>query len=235
MLPDIQTLLLIQDRDQKILSLKRELANIPKQAEQARGRLNKDLAALDKVKAEKKKVEVATKNLELDVETRQETIRKLRHQQYETKKNEEFRALGHEVERYQSEIKKLEDQELELMESAEEIKTQLEKCEADLSKTQEIVNHEVSQLTERKKNDEAAVAALEEEKRNFAGRVEDDYLFSLYERLLVKKGDAALVPLENGKCKGCNLRVTSSTVIKAKAEKEVANCENCGRILYFSE
>ncbi len=235
MLPDIETLLLIQDRDQKIIALKRELANIPVLAEHARARLNAGLAALDKVKAERQSNEVAMKNLELDAQTRQETIRKLRHQQYETKKNEEFRALNHEVERYQADVKKLEDQELELMEIGEEIKGRLEQCEADLAYTQELVNKEVAQLTERKKNDEAAVATLEEEKKNFAGKVEDDFLFTLYQRILTKKGDAAVVPLDNGQCKGCHMKVTSSTVIKAKAEKEVASCEQCGRILYFSE
>ncbi len=235
MLADIETLLVIQDRDKKIIALQRELSNLPKLAERARLRLNSDLAAVDKIKAEKQANDVAIKNLELDVQTRQETIRKLRHQQYETKKNEEFRAINHEVERYQADVKKLEDQELELMETAEEIKARLEESEANLAKTQEIVNHEVAQLSDRKKNDEAAVADLEKEKAEHIGKVEDDSLLLHYERVLAKKADAAVVPLENGQCKGCHMKVTSATVIKAKADKEVAMCENCGRILYFSE
>ena len=59
------------------------------------------------------------KSLELDVGTRSESIARLKTQQYETRKNDEFSAMGREIERYQNEISALEDQELELMEQAD--------------------------------------------------------------------------------------------------------------------
>ena len=59
------------------------------------------------------------KRLELDVGTRNESIARLKTQRYETRKNDEFSAMGREIERYQNEISALEDQELELMEQAD--------------------------------------------------------------------------------------------------------------------
>ena len=65
------------------------------------------------------------KNLELDVGTRNESIARFKTQQYETRKNDEFSAMGREIERYQKEISALEDQELELMEQADVLKAQI--------------------------------------------------------------------------------------------------------------
>ena len=76
-------------------------------------------AGVESLKQKGRLVEVERKKLELDVGTRAESISRLKTQQYQTRKNEEFRAIGHEIERYENEIRKLEDQELELMIDAE--------------------------------------------------------------------------------------------------------------------
>jgi len=65
------------------------------------------------------------KKLELDVGTRTETISRLKTQQYQTRKNDEFQAIGHEIERYENEIRKIEDNELELMVEADKVKADL--------------------------------------------------------------------------------------------------------------
>src|SRR6476646_7592111 len=79
-------------------------------------------AGVESLKQKGRLVEVERKKLELDVGTRAESISRLRTQQYQTRKNEEFRAIAHEIERYENEISKLEDQELELMIEADKVK-----------------------------------------------------------------------------------------------------------------
>ncbi len=61
--------------------------------------------------------------------------RKAKKQQFETKKNEEFRALGNEVERYTLDIDNLETQQLELMEVADGLRAKLEDARAALKKS----------------------------------------------------------------------------------------------------
>src|ERR1051326_5586893 len=81
---------------------------------------------METLKQKARQVEVDRKNLELDVGTRAESIARLKTQQYQTRKNDEFRAIGHEIERYENEIRKLEDQELELMIEADKLKAEVE-------------------------------------------------------------------------------------------------------------
>ena len=56
------------------------------------------------------------KSLELDAQSRRDSIAKYKTQQFQTRKNEEFQAIGHEIQRFEKEIEKIEDHEIEIME-----------------------------------------------------------------------------------------------------------------------
>ena len=55
---------------------------------------------------------------------------------------------------------------------------------------------------------------------------------ALYARILNKKGDAAIVALENEICSGCHMKVPAITVSDVKAGRTIVQCPNCSRILY---
>ncbi len=74
---------------------------------------------MDAAKHRGKQIESDRKKLELDVEAKKSQIEKYGLQQFQTKKNEEYRALSHEIELCKEAIIKLEDQQIELMEKAE--------------------------------------------------------------------------------------------------------------------
>ncbi len=234
MLPDLETLLIVQDRDLRILALRKDIANMPRMIEVAKTRLNGDQAAVAKAKEAFQANEVLVKRLELDIQTRRNTLQRLRTQQFETKKNEEYQALGHEVERYLGDIGRLEDEELVFMEKSEQLKAALTAAEAGLRRTQELVDAELKQLEERRRNNEAQIAELESERRTFTAKVEPT-LLAIYDRLVKAKQGSALVALSAGQCKGCHMKVTTSTILKAKTDQEITHCENCGRILYFDD
>src|SRR5947208_16066573 len=86
------------------------------------------------------------KKLELDVGTRAETISRLKTQQYQTRKNDEFQAIGHEIERYENEIRKLEDQELELMIEADQLKSDIEAADKSGRSTKDSISGQVADL-----------------------------------------------------------------------------------------
>ena len=235
MLPEIESLLILQSKDQAIRKLQRELTRIPLEEGNARSRLSGDQAAVASFKEKLQTNEIAIKNLELDIETRRTTILRLKTQQFETKKNEEYTALGNEVVRYEGEVSGLEDRELALMEIAENLKADLDNAKAKLDACQILVDEELEQLAERRKNCEQQQVALEAERSAAAAKIEET-LLSRYDRTLAAKKDAALVPLQHGTtCGGCHMKVTSATANGTKAEKEITSCEQCGRILFLGD
>jgi predicted nucleic acid-binding Zn-ribbon protein len=232
MLSEIQALLVLQDRDQRILSLEEDMKLIPASKEQAKERLAHDHEMVANAKKAVQENEVAIKNLELDIGTRKNTLERLKVQQYETKKNDEFTALENEIARYNEEVDELETQELELMEKADSLRAELQKAEDALALTQGMVDEEIAQLDQRSGEVKAQHDEVSAERAKLAADVDEDTL-SLYERLMASKGGDAIVSAENSQCHGCHMKVVPSTMINVQAEKQMTQCENCGRILYL--
>jgi uncharacterized protein len=230
MLPVVAQLLQLQERDQRMRSLTKDLKDNPKLQERAKSRLADDEAALATAQGRVREVELKIKSLELDVQTRRNTIARLKDQQFATRKNEEFQAMGHEIQRYEKEVTGLEDQELELMEQLEGVKPGLTAAQQQLAATRKLVDDELKELAERAKAIEARIAELKTERANLADPIDPETL-GLYDRLVKNKGDAVAL-MEAGICKGCHVKVVSGTLQSLKADEAITQCEQCGRILY---
>lgn len=232
MLPEVEQILRVQHHDQKIKAIDKELAGIPVEAEDIRDRLTADQRSVEAAKAELQHTEVAIKNLELDVATRRTTIGKLKVQQFETRKNEEYQRMGLEIERYTAEIGGLEDKEMELMEKSDAQKKSLEAARAKLAENETSVKEELEDLASLEEKLKADRAAEVVARDKLASGV-DSYVLDNYQRLFKSKNGMAVVGLVDEVCQGCHMKVVKSTVIDVKAEKALAHCENCGRILYW--
>jgi len=228
----IPKLLQLQERDQRIRQLQKDLKDIPNQQARARMQLAGDQAAVDAATQAVKETEVKIKSIQLDVQTRQTTIKRLQDQQFETRKNDEFAALGHEIKRYQADVTTLEDGELEQMEVLETTKAILKEAQAKLGGTQKRVNDELKALDERAEVVKKRLEDLNAERQELATPVEEDTL-DLYTRIFAKKGDAAVVPMENAMCGGCHMKVVVGVIQSLKQSETLTQCEACGRILYM--
>ncbi len=228
---ELEQLLILQDRQQKIRQIESEIKSLPLQRKHLEAQLADSAAALEGSKHKARQVEVDRKKLELDVGTRTESINRLKTQQYQTRKNDEFQAMGHEIQRYEDEIRKLEDEELELMEQGDKLKTEVAAEEKKAAATKDSITRQMNDLGEKTKALEARLQELSKERAGLAEKMDED-LLDRFERLFVSKGDSAIVAVEHGFCTGCHMRLTTATVNAAEAGKEIVNCEQCGRILY---
>lgn len=231
MLPELEQLLVIQDRDQKILTLHSDLERLPHEEENAKLRLIGDLKAKEAIEQQIKENEISIKSLELDIETRRDTIAKLKVQQFETRKNDEYQAINHEIERYQKDILGLEDNEIELMEKGESLMESLRKAEDALQKTQDIVDKEIQIINDRRSHCKKQLDETSEDRKSLASSIDPD-LLNEFERIFKSKKGDAIAELVNGVCTGCHMKVTPATAAAVRASKIIAHCDQCGRMLY---
>ena len=231
MLDDVRALLILQDRDRKLLSLQADLDRIPQEETRAKGKRREDELAVTKAHDALREAELQVKKIELDAQTRRQTILRLKQQQFETRKNEEFQAIAHEITRYEADLDKLETRELEGMELCDQLRAQLQQAEAALAKTQALVDEDLAGLLSRKQRleEQKAETTAERDKAEAAAPAE---LLPLYKRLMKTKSGLALAPLREGRCEGCHMKLIPSTIVKVHAALEVVQCEDCGRILY---
>ena len=231
MYPELEQLLVLQDRQQKIKQIQTEIETVPLQRKSLEAQLAASVAGVEVLKQKNRHVEMDRKKLELDVGTRAETIARLKTQQYQTRKNDEFQATGHEIERYENEIRKIEDEELELMVQADTIKVDLAEEEKKAGAVRESIARQTKDLEAKSTTLQSQLEELSKERAEIAGKIDED-LLSRFERLFQSKGDAVVVALEHEVCTGCHMKVTTQTAHRVKAGKEIVSCENCGRILY---
>ena len=231
---ELEQLLILQDRAQQIRQVEAELKSVPLERKSLDAQVAAASARLEAVKDRARHVEMEKKKLELDVGTRNESIARLRTQQYETRKNDEFSAMGREIERYQQEISGLEDQELDLMEQADQLKVQIAAEEKQTAAAKEAIAKQTVNLEAKQATLEGRLEELKKEREELAAKVDED-LLDRFNRLFTSKGDAAVVALEHDVCTGCHMKVTTATVVRVKGGKEIVSCEQCGRILYFAE
>ena len=231
---ELEQLRNLQEHDQKIRQVESELKTAPQERKALEAQSSKAAAQIEAVKGGARLVVIEKKKLERDVGTRNESIARLRTQQYETRKNDEFAAMGREIERYQSEISGLEDQELELMEQADQLRVQLAAEEKQTALAKESITRQVADLEAKQAALMRRLEDLKKERAELAARIDED-LIDRYDRLFASKGDAAVVALEHDVCTGCHMKVTAQTAVRARGGKEIVSCEQCGRILYSAD
>jgi uncharacterized protein len=232
MLAEIEQLLVVQDHDTNIKAIQSELQTLPFEQNRLEKAIQDRIAALERFRQRAKEIEVERKKLELDASARRDQIAKYKTQQFQTRKNDEFQALGNEIARLEKEINQIEDHEIDLMEQAENTGRESQRAESDFKVEQTQLQQ---QLVALKQKGELLTKTLEETKaaRLRAGAaVADQELLGRYERIFQSKGGSAVVPIEHEVCMGCHMKNTTTNVHRAKLAREIVYCEHCGRMLY---
>ncbi len=233
MLETIEKLLLLQDRDQKIHRVQGELAHIAPEREGLRAKAAATQSQLESLKTRAKQIESARKRLELDVESKKQQIEKYANQQLQTRKNEEYRALAHEIDACKADITKIEDQEIELMEQAEQVQKETSRLSREAGETKKLVEDQVAQLDRREENLKKELAELQQGRAELAAGVEESAR-TRYDRLVRSKGENVVVGVHHGVCGGCHMKLPAQILVFCIADQEIITCTNCGRILYYT-
>jgi uncharacterized protein len=233
MLEAIEKLIILQDRDRKLIRLREELAHIPAERLQLQAKAASAQTNLDTAKQKGKQIESDRKKLELDVDAKKQLIEKYSLQQFQTKKNEEYKALAHEIEMCKEAIFKLEDEQLELMEQAEHAHKEVAAATQRTTEAKKTIDARLSDIAARETNLKKELADLEANREELATAV-DETTRSRYDRLLKHKGSNVVVGIQHGVCGGCHMQLSRSTIVTCQAEQEIVTCTNCGRILYYT-
>ena len=230
----VEALLVMQDRDSRVAALTADLEHLPRQMAALEDDVETRSERFEEVRASTRKIEAERKKIDLEVQAKQAAIARYRAQQAQTRKNEEFAALNHEIDHAQKEIATLEDSELELMEAYDKGLVVVSGGQKELLLFEEKAKQKKTELEARSAKatadlQEARARQVEAEKA-----VPEDAL-ARYRRILKSKKDVAIVPIRGGACGGCHMKLTTQTVITARGSESLTACENCGRLVYWAE
>ena len=227
----MSTLLVLQSRDRDLRKSRQRLDNYPREQE----RLDREVAEAEArrtaARDELRAAEVTRQGLAQGAEEARTKIQRLRNQQLEVRKNEEYQALNHEIAALEERIDGIETEEIGLLDTIAEREETLRAVSEEVDRELERLQRERERLEEYEAEARAQIGKREEGVAAARAAVPAD-LLQRYEGLLAqKKRFPVVVPLEGQVCQGCHLRV-SNEVAGAVRDFEVVACDQCGRLLF---
>ncbi len=229
---ELKALLIVQEKDTRIVRMNKELTTLPEQRELITRRLDQFKRKAKEAKQHVLDTEQAIHDTEHEADTKRQLISKMKIQQGETRKNEEYQRFNTEIAKAEAIIDTLETRELELMESLETAREAATKAIARYKEVRISVEEELARLEHNTGKIQTALQELTAERNKLTATINPDVV-DAYERMGKSKGLPVIVSMDDkGHCSGCHMELTRGTRVKVQSGKEVSHCENCGRILY---
>lgn len=231
MSPDISLLIKIQALDDTIAEFSAEIDSLPKHIAEIEKKLH---TRESKLKADKEALAAnQKKNRDLDGEIADHNakISKLKGQMLQAKTNEQYKAFQHEIDFNEGSIRSAEDQQLALMEVAENLSANVSSAEAALKVEQASVEAERTKAEKRV----AELRALRDkdlaERQALVVQLSKDVLRN-YENMKSRGRRRVVAEIDAGNCGACHLTVRLQVVQELAITDELHRCDTCGAYLY---
>ena len=230
--PQIEKLLIVQSKDIALQKLQQEIERIPKERAKIEGLIDENKASIETAKSDLNAKEVERNDLDSQIKLKESDIAKFKTQQLEVKKNEEYRALTHQIEQAQNEISDLEEKEIEIMYSIDEAKVSFEQARDEIDERIDQQFKQLAELDSRLKQLKADVLEAEANFLESREPVNQDAL-ELYDRTKKQiKRPPYISAIEVQNCSGCHLRVSNEVQGLVISSEEIVTCDQCPRIVY---
>jgi predicted nucleic acid-binding Zn-ribbon protein len=232
MLPDIDKLLELQTADKEIRRLQDEVAALPKRVAVIEQKLAGTQAQLEKARAAAKGDEANRKKFEANIKDLQGKISKYRDQSLDVKTNEQYKALLHEIQFAETEIRLNEDRILEVMVNVDARDKEVKAAEAELKAETAEIEKEKEDARRVTAEDQKKLSEWNAKRDSLRHGISEDVLRQ-YERVAKFRG-TGLAEVRDQKCTGCQVKLRPQTYNEVRNGEKVMVCESCSRVYYFN-
>jgi len=230
----IRKLIELQVMDEEIFRFRRELRDKPVELEALKEEFETKKGTLKVLEDKLKSIQVAQKELELDLKSKEDGITKADGSLSLLKTNKEYQARLLEIENLKADKSIVEEKILlgydqvdaakKAMEAEKAVVAQYEK---DYTAKKKQVDDDVAVITDQLK-------VKESQRVRIAPEVRPDYL-SRYERILKNKDGMGIAMVVDQTCRGCFMHLTEQALNELKKYEQIISCDQCARILYLPE
>ena len=234
-MPDqIETLKQLQAIDGEMFRLRKQEDEKPRELEQVTAQAVAAAARLKGAEARLKTLQLAQKEKEVELQTREGTVKKLQGQLFQVKTNREYTAMQHEIDTVKADNSLLEEALLKLFDEIDQATKARQQEQSHLASEEERLRAEGTRIERELTEIREKIAQLERHRQAVAPEVPPQTL-TAYERVLELREGLALVPLVDNSCGGCYRRLPPQVINEVYLKAKLISCEHCSRILYFDE
>jgi predicted nucleic acid-binding Zn-ribbon protein len=227
----IHKLVELQTIDTKLKDINDLLGDLPSRVKELDQQEDTIKANLEKSQIRLKELEVKLHRTEVRIAEINDKINKYKDQLFLVTNNKQYDALMHEIDHLKEERVSNESESLSFMEEKEtlinsvnEMATELEILTQDLSSRREKLESAISESADEKSN-------LEQNRAEQVSQIDAKFI-SEYDRVLAARDGLAVVNLSGGACGGCGAYIPAQIVAEIRGNIVLHRCDVCGRFLY---
>lgn len=203
--------------DEKIGDLDRELAA-------CRAIVEKKEEVLDNLRKKYRETESELNMNAPRIEKSQEKLRAV-------KNNKEYQSLLKEIDELKKQSSLLEDGMLESLEQIEQLETEVKESEIDFQSIEERIRQDKEEVGKETEAGRLELETLNAEWEKVSTTVAPD-LFRTFEMIRKKVRGAAITPVINAVCQGCNMNIPPQLYNDLLRFDSLKHCPSCQRIIY---
>jgi len=232
--PDLRNLIALQDIDQKIAALRKQITEIPAKTQAFHDEVQRMTEAHQTRVALSSDLVKQRRTRESDVELMRTKLSRLKDQLMAVKTNKEYTAMLHEIQIAEEQIRSAEDGILEIMEKVEDMERGLALAAKQLKSKKDELEAQIRQAAEAVPALESQVERLSGEKSDLESRIDGD-LLARYRRIADLRRGIALAEAKEELCSACHVRIRPQVLAELFRTEEIHVCDSCSRILFIRE
>ena len=232
--PELKSVIELQQVDTAIAELSAQIDTLPAQVQSLESQLHEFIHTLEERKQRLAENQKERREFEAEIQQIRAKISKHRDQLYEVKTNEQYKAMLHEIEGEEANIRKIEDRELEKMMEADDLQGHIREAEAHLAGEKARVAGETERLKSLQQADIDERTKLQARRAELAEALSKN-LLQTYERVRNGRGGLAVAAVHDGFCTACHVSLRPQLYNEVRSTEALITCESCSRILYYLE
>jgi predicted nucleic acid-binding Zn-ribbon protein len=230
--PDLDRLIRLQALDSRAAEARRLQSSIPETQRALDQKLDGARVAVTAANEQQAANQTSRRALEKDLAAVNTRLTRYKDQLMEVKTNREYHAMQHEIETAQGEVKRVEDQMLELMVAADDLSATLKSAEASLKTAEQDITRERADLDRQLGASDAVLEETLAERRALAAQISPNVL-EQYEIVAKGRRGIAVAEARAERCTECHVRLRPMIYSEVRHNKTLVQCDSCQRFLYY--
>ncbi len=230
----IKNFINLQDCDSRIKEVRRKREECPARIKALENDLklvetqaNEELSKIDVCKRKRRQIEQ-------DIEDIESRILKSKGKLANVKSNKEYAAALKEIDDLERQKSLSEDRVLELMEEIDVLERRCTEIELKRKASRKKLEKNQKAVQEELKDFERDLEKNEKKRKRIREQI-DDELLKQYDYVIQHRGGIAVSPVVKGVCQTCHMGIPPQKFNELMKGKELMNCPNCMRIIYWGE